>query len=58
MLVNVFCFWALKIPLAYALAKWLGLGPIGVFVAISVAYSVQALIGGALFRSGRWKLAR
>jgi putative MATE family efflux protein len=55
MLINVFCFWLVKIPGAYVLAKWLGLGPRGVFVAVTVAYTMQSLIAGLLFRQGKWK---
>ncbi len=58
MLLNIACFWCLKIPLAWTLAKVVGLGPRGVFLAISVAYSVQAMVGGALFRRGKWQHAK
>lgn len=57
-LVNVACFWFVKIPIAYALASGLGLGPRGVFFAITIAYSAQSLVSWALFRRGRWKLKR
>jgi putative MATE family efflux protein len=52
------CFWALKIPAAYGLAVPAGLGPGGVFVAITAAYSVLALAGVICFRQGRWKEQR
>lgn len=55
MFINLICFWCVKIPLAYGLATWLGMGPRGVFLAITAAYSMQACIAGALFRRGRWK---
>jgi putative MATE family efflux protein len=57
-LINLGCFWAFKIPMAYLLALPLGLGPRGVFIAITVAYSVQAVVSGLLFRRGRWKLKK
>jgi Na+-driven multidrug efflux pump len=44
-----------KIPIAYVLARPLGLGPRGVFFAITIAYSLQGIVGGILFRRGRWK---
>ncbi|MCU0657699.1 MAG: MATE family efflux transporter [Polyangiaceae bacterium] len=53
--LNAICFWLIKIPLAYALARWAGLGPSGVFVAITIAYVLQALGGGWLFRRGSWQ---
>jgi Na+-driven multidrug efflux pump len=37
------------------LAVILGLGPRGVFVAITVAFSSLALISAVLFRRGKWK---
>ena len=54
--INVFCFWLWQIPLAYVLARVLGLGPLGVFIAMTVGYSTLALVSAVLFRRGRWKL--
>jgi putative MATE family efflux protein len=54
--INLGCFWLLEIPLAWVLAKPLGLGPEGVFTAVLVAFSTLALISAAVFRRGRWKL--
>jgi putative MATE family efflux protein len=54
-LLNLACFWAFKIPLAYVLAVVLGLGPQGVFISIAAAYSLLALLAALLFRAGRWK---
>jgi putative MATE family efflux protein len=56
MLLNLVCFWLIKIPGAYVLAIPLGLGPLGVFVAVTVAYSTIALAAVVLFRQGHWKL--
>ncbi|MDB4945931.1 MAG: Multi antimicrobial extrusion protein [Labilithrix sp.] len=58
MLVNVACFWLFKIPLAWALSHGLGLGPRGVFIAITDAYTAQGALAAFLFRRGRWKTAR
>jgi putative MATE family efflux protein len=58
MVLNVVSFWFLKIPLAYLLARGVGLGPIGVFIAIAAAYTVQSVAAGVLFSRGRWKTAR
>ncbi len=57
MVLNVLCFWALKIPLAFLLAKTMGLGPVGVFVAVATAYAVQSIAAGVLFGRGGWKRA-
>ncbi|MDH3690840.1 MAG: MATE family efflux transporter [Gammaproteobacteria bacterium] len=54
--INLFCFWIVQIPLAYSLAQKLQLGPQGVFLAITVAESLIALVAVWLFRRGRWKL--
>jgi putative MATE family efflux protein len=54
-LLNLGCFWLLEIPLAWVLAGPLGLGPRGVFIAIAIAFSVLAVLGGLVFRRGSWK---
>jgi putative MATE family efflux protein len=53
--INLACFWSLEIPLAYVLARPLGWGPMGVYAAIGVAFTVHALISLVVFRRGRWK---
>lgn len=54
-IINLFVFWLFELPLAYVLAVILELGPRGVFVAITVAFSSLALISAVLFRRGKWK---
>jgi len=54
-LLNLFAFWLIEIPVAYALAVVLGFGPHGVFVAITGAFSIFALLAMAMFRRGTWK---
>jgi putative MATE family efflux protein len=54
-LINLFCYWLFQIPLAWTLALVLGLGPAGVFWAITVAESVLAVVAVIVFRRGRWK---
>lgn len=54
-LINLFCYWFWEIPLAWLLAKPLGLGPTGVFVAVLVGFSTMAVVSVALFRRGTWK---
>jgi putative MATE family efflux protein len=56
--INLICFWLWEIPLAYVLARVAGLGPFGVFLAITIGYSTLALVSAVLFRQGRWKLRR
>ncbi|HVH47478.1 MAG TPA: MATE family efflux transporter [Labilithrix sp.] len=55
MLVNLGAFWCFKLPLAWTLSNVAGLGPRGIFVAITAAYGSQALVSWALFRRGRWQ---
>jgi putative MATE family efflux protein len=54
--LNFFCLWLLQIPLAWLLADFFRLGPLGVYIAVPVGYSVLALWSAVLFRRGRWKL--
>lgn len=53
--LNFFCFWLGQIPLAWVLAVPLGLGALGVFIAVPASFSAFALWSGLLFRRGRWK---
>jgi putative MATE family efflux protein len=53
--INLFVFWLWEIPLAWWLAVRAGLGPRGVFIALTVAYSTLAVVSAVLFRQGRWK---
>jgi len=53
--LNFVIFWLFQLPLAWILARTLGLGPVGVYWAIAIAYSLSAVVGILLFRRGRWK---
>ena len=54
-IINLFVFWLWEIPLAYVLSVWLGMGPKGVFAAITIAFSTLAVVSAIVFRRGRWK---
>src|ERR1041384_2494404 len=54
-IINLFVFWLWEIPLAYVLSVWLGMGPEGVFTAITIAFSTVAVVSAPVFRRGRWK---
>ena len=56
--LNFLVFWCWEIPLAWILAKPLGLGSDGAFIAIAVAFSTLAGAAAIVFRRGRWKLQR
>jgi putative MATE family efflux protein len=53
--INFFIFWIYQLPVAWLLARPLGVGYEGVFWAIATAYSMSALVGLWLFRRGGWK---
>ena len=55
MVLNAVCFWVWEVPLAWGLSRLSGLGPRGVFVAITVGFSTLALLSAWVFRRGRWK---
>ena len=54
-IINLFVFWLWEIPLAWALSVKLGMGPEGVFTAITIAFSTLAVVSALVFRRGRWK---
>jgi MATE family, multidrug efflux pump len=54
-IINLFVFWLWEIPLAYVLGVKMGMGPRGVFVAMTIAFSTLAVVSAAAFRLGRWK---
>ncbi len=56
--INLFIFWLIQIPLAYFLAKFIKLGPTGVYMAIAIAESVLAVVSIIIFRKGKWKLVK
>jgi putative MATE family efflux protein len=55
-IINLFVFWVWELPLAYVLAIVFGLGPRGVFLAITIAFSTLAIVSALFFRRGKWKM--
>lgn len=53
--LNIFIFWLFEIPLAYVLAYHFGLEAHGVFWAITIAFSMLAIVSAIIFRRGKWK---
>jgi len=53
--INLFVFWVFEIPLAWFLATRAGFGARGVFIALTVSYSMLAVVSALLFRRGAWK---
>ena len=54
-IINFFCYWMFQIPLAFLMARYLEMGPTGVFWAIAIAESVITIVGATVFSRGRWK---
>jgi len=54
--INLFCYWLFQLPLAYLLAHGTRLGATGVFIAITIAESLIAVVGILIFRRGKWRL--
>jgi putative MATE family efflux protein len=54
--INLFCFWLLEIPLAWALAIYFGIAHPGVYWAIVVAETTMTLTAAYFFKKGKWKL--
>jgi putative MATE family efflux protein len=53
--INLLCFWLFEIPLAYVLARPVGMGASGIYLSIALAFSLMAGVSVTLFRRGRWK---
>lgn len=53
--INIVAFWLFQIPFAYFLAKYLEIGPTGVFIAIPAAEVGITIAAFILFKKGKWK---
>jgi putative MATE family efflux protein len=56
--INLFGFWLLQIPLGYLLARSVGMGPLGVFVAVPVSETCISVASFLIFKRGKWKLKK
>lgn len=54
-IINLICFWAIQIPLAYLLVKGLDMRSIGAFIAIPISETFIAILGYIYFKRGKWK---
>ncbi len=52
-IINIFCYWLFQLPLANWMAG--GMGPNGVFTAVTLTECLIAICGIIAFRMGRWK---
>lgn len=53
--LNLIAFWLFQLPLAYVLALVIDLEALGVFIAITVAQVLLAILSMVWFKKGRWK---
>ncbi len=53
--INFLCYWCWQLPLAYVLAKPMGVGVLGVYGSVVISGLTWALVGYILFRRGSWK---
>jgi Na+-driven multidrug efflux pump len=53
--INLGCFWACEIPLAWFLSQHTSLGLTGVFWSVAISEMLLAVISMAVFRRGTWK---
>lgn len=51
-------FWLMQIPMAWVMAKYFELGPLGVFLAIPISEAIIAVMYWYFFRKGSWKLVK
>jgi putative MATE family efflux protein len=56
--INLFCFWACQLPVAWWLAFHTPMRSNGIFAAITISQSMIAVIGMLAFRRGKWKLQK
>jgi len=53
--INFISFWMFQLPIAYVSAIVLGWGEIGVFMAITLAEVLLAVLAIVWFKKGKWK---
>ena len=55
MTINLLTLWAMELPLAFGLSRWLGLGVTGVWWGRAIANLANGLLFAIWFRRGKWK---
>mgnify|MGYP001817766280 CR=1 FL=1 len=55
MTINLLTLWAMELPLAFGLSRWLGLGATGVWWGRAIANLANGLLFAIWFRRGKWK---
>ena len=58
MIVSIVSMWVFRIGAAYLLAQWVGMGAIGVWIAMSVDWLFRAVVFAIRWFSGKWRLKK
>lgn len=58
MVVSTVSMWVFRIGAAYLLSQWLGMGAIGVWLAMSVDWLFRAVVFAIRWFKGKWKLKK
>jgi putative MATE family efflux protein len=58
MVINLISLWVIQVPLAYTLSQMMDLGANGIWLALNLGWTIQALLLGLRFRHGHWKVVR
>lgn len=53
--INLVAFWLFQLPFAFIASQLLGWGPLGVFLAITLAEVLLSVLAMRAFRTGKWK---
>src|SRR5690606_12337439 len=57
-IINFFCFWVFQLPFAYLAAMVFHWGPVGVYLGITIAETLIAVIALLRFKKGNWKTVK
>lgn len=58
MIVSIFSMWTFRIVSSYIIGKWLGLGAIGVWIAMIMDWGFRVICFTIRFFRGKWKLQK
>lgn len=58
MIVSIFSMWTFRIVSSYIIGKWLGLGAIGVWIAMIMDWAFRVICFTIRFFRGKWKLQK
>jgi putative MATE family efflux protein len=53
--INLVAFWLFQLPFAFIASQLLGWGPLGVFLAITLAEALLSVLAIRAFQTGKWK---